>query len=438
MKSRVKLPFNTKNLEGWLKRSRAKSPLAIILGGSVNGLSFARSLGRRGVPTLLLDSDRLIGIYTRYGKVVLLPPADEHPECWISLLEFVGSHLDTPGVLFPTSDVHCLLVSRHRDLLREYFRFVLDPPTMERIVNKRLQYGIAQAAGIPVPKTDFPESVEEVRRLSPDLTYPCLLKPYISHLGRKRLSNRKVLVVNSQTELISAYERLVGGGSPFMVQEIIPGEDSALYGYLAFWDVEGRERAWLTKQKLRQYPPYYGDGSLQITVEAREVAELSRCLLREFNYCGFVGVEFKFDARDSTYRLIEINPRTVSGNQLAISAGIDFPWIGYQYLTGSDLDPGPAQANLFRPLVKCVNEEWDVQAYRALRRSGGLNLWCWLNSLRGSKITIGAWDDPFPFIVGFWRLFRVCLFDKVTRLRHSSRRQHKGDALQALDPVDDD
>ena len=413
----MKLASNTKNLEGWLKRSRVKSPLAIILGGSANGLSFARSLGRRGVPTLLLDSDRLIGTYTRYGKVVLLPPADEHPECWISLLDFVASRLDTPGVLIPTSDVHSLLVSQHRDMFQKYFRFVVpEAPTMGRIVNKRLQYGIARAAGIPIPKTDFPQSAEELRHLSPNLTYPCLLKPCISHSGRKRLSNRKVLVVNSQRELISAYERLVGGGSPFMVQEIIPGEDSALYGYLAFWDAEGRERAWLTKQKLRQNPPYYGDGSLQITVEAPEVAELSRRLLREFNYCGFVGVEFKFDARDSTYRLMEINPRTVAGNQLAISAGIDFPWIGYQYLTGSDLDL--AHTNAFRPFVKCVNEEWDVQAYLALRKSGGLNLWRWLNSLRGSKITIGAWDDPFPFIAGFWRLFRVCLHDVLTRLRH--------------------
>ena len=178
---------------------------------------------------------------------------------------------------------------------------------------------------MPAPKTYFPESVAEVRRLSPDLNYPCLLKPYISHISRPALSNRKVFVVDSQTELVPAYERLVSGGLPFMVQEIIPGEDNALFGYLAFWDAEGREHSWLTKQKLRQNPPNYGDGSLQITVEAPEIAQLSRRLLRALNYSGFVGVEFKFDARDSTYRLIEINARTVSGNQLAISAGIDFP-----------------------------------------------------------------------------------------------------------------
>jgi len=395
-----------KRLEGWLSRSCGKRPLAVILGGSVNGLSFARSLGRRRIPILLLDSERFLGIYTRYGKVVLLPPADERPQDWIDLLESVGSRLDAPGILFPTSDVHCLLVAQQRDRLGRYFRFLLpDAETVERIVNKRLQYGIAQAAGIPILRTYFPESVEEVRRLSTDVPYPCLLKPYTSHIGRKKLG-KKVVVVYSQVELISEYERVSSADAPFMVQEIILGGDDAIFDYLALWDAGGRELAWLTKRKLRQYPPLYGDGSLQITIEAPEVADLSRHLLRAINYRGFVGVEFKFDARDHTYRLMEVNARTHSSNQLAISAGVDFPWIGYQYLTGCVLDTQAPKP--FRLGVKLLNEELDVQAYLALRKSGTLNLWRWLHSLRGSKAAIGAWDDPLPLIMGLWRFLRLC------------------------------
>jgi predicted ATP-grasp superfamily ATP-dependent carboligase len=408
----------TQPLEGWLKKSCKKNPLAIILGGSVNGLSFARSLGRRGVPTLLLDSDPLLGTFTRYGKVMLLPPADEQPEDWIDLLEFVASRVDSPAVLFPTSDVHCLWISQHREQLGQHFRFLIPPAeTVEQIVNKRLQHTIARAAGIAVPNAYYPESIEELQRLAPGLVYPCLLKPYNSHKGRKRLAKRKVLVVDSQKELLCAYERLTVGNLPFMIQEIIPGEDTALYGYLGFWDAEGCERGWVTKKKLRQSPPYYGDGSLQITVEAPEVAELSRCLLRAFNYRGFVNIEFKYDARDRTYRLMEINPRSAASNQLAISAGMDFPWIGYQYLTATDPEAIPAQS--FRPLVKCVNEEWDIQAYFAYRKTGALNLWRWLQSLYGSKITILAWDDPLPFLVGFWRLLK----QSWSHLRSAVRRR---------------
>jgi D-aspartate ligase len=135
------------------------------------------------------------------------------------------------------------------------------------------------------------------------------------------------------------------------------------------------------------------------------VVELSRRLLRKLDYRGFVGVEFKLDARDDSFRLMEINARAVSGNQLAISAGVDFAWIAYQYLTGSDLGAGSERR--FRPGVKYVNEEWDVQAYLALRKADAMSLGGWLGSLRGVEArALGAWDDPMPLAVGFFRLLR--------------------------------
>jgi predicted ATP-grasp superfamily ATP-dependent carboligase len=130
-----------------------------------------------------------------------------------------------------------------------------------------------------------------------------------------------------------------------------------------------------------------------------EVRALSLRLLEALNYRGFVAVEFKRDPRDGTYRLMEINPRTASGNQLAISAGVDFPWIGYQHLaaTGPANTPPPPP---FRVGVGWVSELWDLQAYLLLRRAGALSLRGWLRSVRGAEArALGAWDDPLPLLV---------------------------------------
>ena len=117
-------------------------------------------------------------------------------------------------------------------------------------------------------------------------------------------------------------------------------------------------------------------------------------------------MEFKLSARDGSPRLIEINPRVGSGNELAVAAGVDFPWIGYRYLTGGDQCGAPP----FRRGVKFVNEEWDVQAFLALRKSGKLGLRAWLASLRGVRArAVWAWDDPLPFLAGLWRLARLAL-----------------------------
>ena len=68
-----------RDLERWLAANAREQPLAVILGTSWNALSFARSLGRRRVPVLLLESKRNLGSYTRYGKVLALPPVDDDP-----------------------------------------------------------------------------------------------------------------------------------------------------------------------------------------------------------------------------------------------------------------------------------------------------------------------------------------------------------------------
>jgi predicted ATP-grasp superfamily ATP-dependent carboligase len=396
-------------LERWLATIAGRQPLAVILGTSWNALSFARSLGRRGVPILLLEdtgrSMRHLGSYTRYGKLFPLPPMDHDPEAWIRILRFVGARVTDPAVLVPTGDGHVLFLSHYEPVLRACFRFVLPArETVLKSVNKRLQYAAAQQAGIPIPRTYFPESAEQVRELSAELSFPILLKPYESHVGRKVLG-QKVLVARSTGELVAGYERLAGQGVEAMVQQIIPGGDDALFGYLAVWDGDGRELAWLTKRKLRQYPPGFGDGSLLETVEAPEVAELSRRLLRAFDFRGFALVEFKRDPASGIYYLMEINPRASSNNQMAISSGVDLPWIGYRCLTGSDGATEPAQA--FRPGVKFINEELDIHAYRALRKSDGMTVGQWVRSIRGTTSTaIWARDDPLPFTILVWRLAR--------------------------------
>jgi D-aspartate ligase len=393
-------------LRTWLSASPADKPPAVVLGGSVNGLSFVRSLGRRGVRTLLLDAEPLLGTYTRHGRVLLLPDPAKHANEWLELLEYLGSAFREPGVLFVTSDAYTVFVAEHETSLRRFFRFVMpSAETTEKIVNKRLQYDIAQAAGVPIPLTFFPGSVDEARECAGAVEYPCILKPYKSHLGRKKASG-KVAVVESREQLLDSFAKLNAPDTEFMIQEIVPGGDDGLYGYLGFW-AENREIAWLTKRKLRQ-SSRFGDGSYQVTVDAPQVADLSRVLLKAFDYRGFVGIEFKHDPRDGSYRLMEINPRTVSGNQLAISAGIDFPWLGYQYLVSH---PGTAcEASPFRIGVEYVNEEWDLRAYLRLRKLGQLSLASWLRTLwRAPAKAIGAWDDPRPLLVLLWRLARAAI-----------------------------
>jgi predicted ATP-grasp superfamily ATP-dependent carboligase len=403
-------------LEPQLRRLVVGEPPAILLGdGSTNDLSFVRSLSRHGVPTILIAGRRLLGSFSRHGVRFRMPPVEDEPQAWLDLLDEVASVLGGSPVLFALSDAHCAFVSRNAGRLSRSFRFLLpDEETMSRILDKRRQYAAAEDAGIRVPLTFYPEDGADLVRLASEIDYPVILKPRTAHVGRPKISNRKVVVLRSATELISAWFECATSGARFMVQAIVAGGDDAIFWYSGFWDEQCRERAWFTVQKLRQFPPRFGDGSFQRTVEAPEVLRLSRRLLETFRYRGLVMVEFKRDARNGIWYLMEINPRTVSGNQLGVTAGVDLPWIAYRRLIGRE--PTEAPPPPFRRDVQYVNEEWDAQAFAALRRSGELTLVDWLRSLRGTRAwALFAWDDPLPLLVGLWRFLRI-------RVRRTIRR----------------
>ncbi|MDR7419025.1 MAG: ATP-grasp domain-containing protein [Armatimonadota bacterium] len=214
----------------------------------------------------------------------------------------------------------------------------------------------------------------------------------------------KIVVVQSAAHLTATYARLSDHLS-LMVQEIIPGGDDHLFGYLAFWDADGREVAWVTKQKLRQFPPGFGDGTLQRTVDAPDVRALSVRLLQTFGWRGLVGVEFKRDMRDASLRLMEVNPRTVAANQVAVTAGVDLPWIAYQYNTGMGVS-APAG---FRTGVQLVNEPSDLRACLRLQGRTVAAFATWLRSIRASEAkALGARDDPWPLLIAMGR-FAVAL-----------------------------
>jgi predicted ATP-grasp superfamily ATP-dependent carboligase len=65
-----------------------------------------------------------------------------------------------------------------------------------------------------------------------------------------------------------------------------------------------------------------------------EVVEASLQLLRSFGYHGLSQVEFKRDARDGRYKLMEINPRLWQWHGLASACGVDLPRIAYADLIG--------------------------------------------------------------------------------------------------------
>jgi D-aspartate ligase len=389
--------MSSSRLEKWAARDRGPRP-AVVLGQSTAGLSYVRSLHRRGVATLLLTDRGSLGVPSRHELTLELPGIVEEPGLWLETLVAAAERSSRRPVLLVAFDHAVLFVGKHAEELERRYDFLIPPlETSAAIVDKHQQYELAAAADIPIPRTFVPGSGEEAVELANDISYPCLLKPFVGYGVAVHFDGRKNAVIGDAATLRSEYDRLAAAAVPCLVQEIIPGGDGALYGYLSFWGRDGEELAWITKQKLRQEPALFGDGTYQRTVDVPRVAELSRRFLQALGYVGVASVEFKYDVRDDTYRLIELNPRAVSGNELAVAAGFDLPYLSYVYHLQGAL---PAWEQRWD--VHWINELLDLKTLFRESPSRRAAAREWIRSLRhADAFALGAWDDPAPLLGAF-------------------------------------
>jgi predicted ATP-grasp superfamily ATP-dependent carboligase len=114
-------------------------PGAIVLGGNFVGLGIVRSLGARGIPTWVIDTDRSKSIaqFSRYTKrfVESMEPVGD-----LLLAESQRHNLDG-WVVFPVTDECVEALAIHHQSLSSVFRLTTPPLEITRFaLDKRLTY----------------------------------------------------------------------------------------------------------------------------------------------------------------------------------------------------------------------------------------------------------------------------------------------------------
>ncbi len=377
---------------------------AFVLGLTHAGLAGVRSLGRAGIPVVGIDSDRReVGTASCYGSFRQCPAFERSDDLLRFLIE-QGQQLDQPGVLILARDDFVELVANHQEALRPYFLFpVFSELACRASVDKRQQYEAAEALGVPFPPTFFPETMEEVVGIQEQVVYPAFIKPRHSHRWRRSFKCKGV-VVHNRRELVDAFKKTHRAGLETVIQQVVPGPDTNIYGLCTYIDQEGQPLAAMIVQKLRQWPVHFGVGCLAMSVEQPEFAELALKYCRGLEFRGIAEVEFKRDERDGVYKLMELNARLGSYAQLAIDCGPNLPLMEYLDLTGQR----PAPCLHYRTGVRWVDPLYDVRSFWWSLRHERLSPGSWLKSLRGvSSYSSFARDDLGPFRHDIAKLMRA-------------------------------
>lgn len=389
------------------------NPPAVVLGLGATAIAVGRILTRHGVTVFGTDPDK--GTPGRFSKYIRRPPFGYFADgegLMTGLIEFARKR-DVRPVLIATSDAYIEFICRHAEVLQRYYAFqssyrqdLADP-----FLNKRSFYRLCLRRGIAIPRfmefggDDSPEDIMNAIGL------PLIVKPDLIHRWKRKLRGRKVVLIESPAELRRLIDEQRALFQASLIQEVIPGPEDNLFIYKGYFDEgTGRCIAEFVGQKIRQCPPDFGSASFALSVENEEVRRISRTFLESCGFRGLCGAECKFDPRDRSYKMIEVNIRPQIWEDLTRVAGLDIVWVAYCDLAGLPVEIPPFQSNgaswsyLFRDLYSGMH----------FVRKGDLTIKKWLCNYRNwgtdavldgkdMKGSIGAFWAQGRQIFGFLR-----------------------------------
>ena len=368
----------------------------VVIGGDYQGLGIVRSLGRHGIPVCVIDDENSLARYSRYTEFSeVVPTLLDSADSVHSLLDF-GRRKNLQGwVLYPTRDEQVAAISKHRDELSQIFR--VPTPGWESIKwlwDKRNTYNLAEHLGIPAPRTWYPRSIEDLDQI--DGHFPVALKPAIKEHFIYATKN-KAWRADNLAELKEIFQRALQHipVDEIMIQDLIPGDGACQYSYCSFFK-RGNSVASLTACRRRQHPLEFGRSSTYVeTVELPLLEEYSQRFLRAVNYYGLVEVEFKRDARDGQYRLLDVNGRTWGYHSIGHRAGTDFP-----YLLFADQMDQPVETCVGKVGVRWIRLLTDLPTGFVGILSGQLKARSYLQTLNGcDEYAVFSWKDPLPGVM---------------------------------------
>jgi len=289
-------------------------------------LAAVRSLGRRGIDVSVLSDMRLsISFHSKYCSGRILAPNPELDRRFGEYVYNLVKH-EKYDVILPISYAAVDQISHHRERLEPYIQVPLPPRTsVEVAANKDMTMHCAERIGIDIPKTFYPQSLQDVEEIADSITYPVVVK------GSRECGN--VGYANSPDELISQY-RKISIFSP-IIQEYISGEG---YGFFALYN-HGEARAIFMHRRLREYPVTGGPSSLAESIYDPVLMEKGLKLLDFLRWHGVAMVEFKKNEQTGEYILMEINPKFWGSLELAIASGVDFPYLTCKMACEGDIKP---------------------------------------------------------------------------------------------------
>ena len=284
-----------------------KKIITAVMGGGANGYDAVSLLNAHNIETYLLSPHQLTDGRYPGAELLRCPSPDEND----TLAEFINETV-SPGnsvVLLPTADAFAFFLARNRNRLDKRFLYLMpDVSLVEATDNKMLFYELCLKHGIPCPATYVVRTKYDFESVRNSFTFPCVIKPFRSRDWPESVGY-KVTTVNSVEELRTVVSGALSFKCEVIIQDMIPGGAITDFVVGGLYDPNSKPLKLYVGQKILQNPLDVGAGCYMNLVWNQYVIDLCNTFVKRTGYFGLVDVDVKYDRRNQTYKIIEVNPR---------------------------------------------------------------------------------------------------------------------------------
>ena len=249
------------------------------------------------------------------------------------LKKFYMEHADKKILLVSSTENYIRLISNNKEKLSNMYYFNYpDSSIIDNIINKELFYKTYENSIISLPKTIYYDcsSNEEV---STPFTYPVIVKAanVVSYRKLDFIGKNKIYKIENYEELKNTIELIKDGGykDTLIIQEYIPGDDSHLFDAVIYSDKNGKvKRISFAQIGLQEHAKdMVGNAAIMINGFNTFNADTSKIIedivkfSESIGYKGFAEFDLKYDSRDNTFKVLEINARQGRSSYYLTPAG---------------------------------------------------------------------------------------------------------------------
>ncbi len=397
----------------------------IVLGRGYTGLGALRSLADAGIRAWIACPAGDLASRSRCYRP-LPGPAPWDGTIDGAALERLRALPFERAVLIPCADDAALWTAdvAAGELAGRFLASSSSRATLEILQDKDRFAAYLAGTAVPHPRTFALRDRGDIAGIDFGRLDRVFLKPVDSQRYNREFGGKGVWV-EGRRELEEHWCRLDALGFRMVAQEYVPGGADDHYFVDGFRDRSGALAGIFCRRRLRIHPPDFGNSCYcrSIPPEAMTGAiDGLAALLAQLSYRGIFSAEFKRDARDGSYRLLEVNTRAWWYVEFAARCGVNVCRMAWEDANGL---PVSAATRGYRSGAGCVNLHGDLQAVLSRRhRAGATPLPRALGQWARAHFHVFRLRDPMPALSLLWQ----GVAQRARRLLSRPRRRRSAQA----------